>query len=300
MKILNAISEALRAKKAPDSTKLAELLAQTKNETAAARTRLDDLEARRSEMALASESERLAYRSDLTSTRDDVADGEAAIDALRAKHAVAVEAEAEDGRKQVYKAAKAEADKLSGLIDEYAKAAQAVRDVIRRIAEIDAVVLAANRDLPADTARIADSGTLRGIPAEREEVISEKVVELWARPGATEPMGEAYQKNVIVDRNGQGYVSHTGGAVNLTKMRCARREVKKSTTGVGATGFHEVNLPAAYADATAIFVMRNTQGVVAPNAIVAAADAAIEAGRAGRKKSDRPVVVEIVPVRNAA
>ncbi|PRH86927.1 hypothetical protein C5L14_16710 [Labrys okinawensis] len=269
MKILNVISETFRAKKAPDSAKLAELLTQTEVETAAARTRLADLEAKRSEMALASESERLAYRSDLTSTRDDIADGDAAIEALRTRHAAAVEAEAEDGRKQVYKAAKAEADKLPGLIDEYAKAAQAVLLAVAKIADIDRVVRAANSDLPAGAAPIADSGRLRSVPAAPREIVKEKTVDLWVREGRREPASEIVQAKVREESNGRGYhrPEHSPVPEYYAKQWFTRREYREARAVIRATGFDSVVLPDAYAPKPA---------------------------------NDRPVLVEHVPYREAA
>lgn len=269
MKILNVISDALRAKRAPDSAKLAELLAQTEAETASARHRLVDLEARRSDMALASESERLAYRADLTSTRDDIADGEAAIEALRTRHDTAVEAEAEDGRKKAHKSAKTEADKLPGLIDEYAKAAQAVHDVVAKIAEIDAIVRAANEDLPADTARIAGSVELRSIPFLPRKVVNEKVVDLWVREGRREPASELVQAKVRQEGNGRGYhhPEHSPVMEYYVKQWFTRREYREAETAMHAVGLDKIVLPDA---------------------------------RVAKPKADRPVVIELVPLKAAA
>ncbi|MBP0578989.1 hypothetical protein J8I29_06710 [Labrys sp. LIt4] len=268
MKILNVISEAFRAKKAPDSAKLAELLAQTEAETAAARTRLAELEAKRSEMALASEADRLSYRSDLTSTRDDVADGEAAIVALRDKHQAAVESEAEGGRKRTHKAAQAKADELPGLIEAYAKAAQAVRDVIAKIADIDGVVRAANADLPAGAARIAGSSELRSIPAQPREILNEKTVDLWRRPGSSDPLPDEYQKTVSQQPDGTGYFPRSGGGGSaVSRGRFTRREYREARTAIHAIGFDNLVLPAAYVP---------------------------------KPTTERPVLVEHIPHRDAA
>lgn len=269
MSILNAISNAFKGKKAPDSAKISELLAQAENETATARQRLAELEAQRPEMALADEADRRRFRAELAETREFVEGGEDAIVALRDKHAAAVEAEAEDGRKKAYKAAKSKADELPGLIDEYEKAAQAVRDVVARIAEIDAVVRTANADLPAGVSRISDSGALRSVPAQPREIVSEKTVHLWVREGHREPASELIQDKVQQESSGKGWYHPEGGynTLRYDKLPFIRREYREAATAVHAAGFDKLSLPAAYA---------------------------------AKSKTERAVAVEFIPLKAAA
>lgn len=268
MSILNAISNAFKGKKAPDSAKIAELLAQAENETATARQRLAELEAQRPEMALADESDRRRFRAELAETREFVEGGEDAIVALRDRHRVAMESEAEDGRKQAYKAARAKADELPKLIDEYAKAVLGVHEVVAKIAQIDAVVRTANLDLPADTAHIAGSSELRSIPFRPREIVKEKTVDLWVREGRREPASELVQAKVRQDGN-RGYhkPEHSPVPEYYAKQWFTRREYREAAPAVHAISFGEIKLPDTYAP---------------------------------KPPNERPVVVEHIPLRDAA
>ncbi|PRH85361.1 hypothetical protein C5L14_23255 [Labrys okinawensis] len=269
MKILGTIAAALKGKTALTSTKLADLITQTEAETAAARRRLAELEAKRPDMAIADEADRRRYRSDLASTRDDVEDGEAALQSLRTKHTAAIEAEAEDGRKRTHKAAKARADELPNLIDEYGRLAQLVRDVVAKIAEIDGVVRTANSDLPADTAHIAGSSELRSVPAAPREIVKEKTVDLWVREGRREPASEIVQAKVREESNGRGYhrPEHSPVPEYYAKQWFTRLEYREAAPAVHAISFGEIVLPDAYAP---------------------------------KPKAERPVLVEHIPLKAAA
>jgi hypothetical protein len=188
---------------------------------------------------------------------------------LRTKHASAAEAEAEDGRRRTHKAAKAKADELPGLIGEYEKAAQVVRDVVARIADIDGVVRTANMDLPVGAALIAESGTLRSVPVVPREVVNEKTVELWVREGRRDPASELVQAKVQEESNGRGYhkPEHSPVPEYYAKQWFTRREYREAAPAVHAISFGEIKLPDAYAP---------------------------------KPSNSRPVVIEHIPYKDAA
>lgn len=249
MNFLDTISTAFQSKAPPNSAKIAEMIEQAKSEAEAARTRLADLEGQRQDKALAGEKERTEYRAALNGARDYLASTEDAIEAITRKHEVAVAVEAEAERRKIYKAASAKAAELAGLIDDYAKHAQAIRNTVSKITEIDTVVVKANADLPAGVARLQDSGTLRSTPPAAREVISEKMVELWCREGSREPIPMEFQTTVIREANGRGF-THPESArqpIRHEMRRFVRREFLPATPTIASVALDRITLPDAFA-----------------------------------------------------
>jgi len=107
-------------------------------------------------------------------------------------------AEAEDGRAECYAQAKALADTArKKLWTDYPKAAEAIRDILRSVAEADIAVRDANEDLPTGAAKLESPEGARSTHSEWKEELGRDQVNLWAAIGSPSmPLRDDQQKLV--------------------------------------------------------------------------------------------------------
>lgn len=167
----------------------------------AARGRVSELEAGRTEAVLAGDAARADHRTALQAARDDVEDAEAALAAIRARLSQDRAAAAEITRLAAYDAARAKRDAAAEAIRvRYPAAAAELLALIALAAEADAAVEAVNADLPAGATPLDDAeGLVRDVPGLPRQVIDERRVSLWCVAGTTRP---ADKQSGIVDRGG--------------------------------------------------------------------------------------------------
>lgn len=199
-----------------------------------------------------------------TEANIDVDQARARIQRLERDHEAALEAEAESNRQAAYDRAKELTATARKKLGDYEKAAMAIRDVLRAIAEADVAVEAANENLPAGAARLDKAEAVRSAPNLYKEVTKEELVELWAYIGQQSVPVE-HQHRVRVERVGKrvrsrwseddfdeggyekGYYTTDGGAtIEAVKRRFVKRTYLPDETGHFAAPLsHKVDLPPA-------------------------------------------------------
>ncbi|KNY12942.1 hypothetical protein AKG11_31970 [Shinella sp. SUS2] len=183
---------------------------------------------------------------------------------LERDHEAALEAEAESNRQAAYDRAKELTATARKKLGDYEKAAMAIRDVLRAIAEADVAVELANESLPAGAARLEKAEDVRSAPNLYKEVTKEETVELWAAIGQQSVPLE-HQHRVRVERVGKrirsrwseedfdeggwekGYYStDNGGTIEAVKRRFIKRTFLPDETGHFAAPLaQKVELPPA-------------------------------------------------------
>ncbi|PWE52412.1 hypothetical protein DEM27_31185 [Metarhizobium album] len=194
----------------------------------------------------------------------DVDQARARIQRLERDHEAAVESEAESERQAAYDRAKELAATARKKLGDYEKAAMAIRDVLRAIAEADVAVEAANADLPDGAARIEKPEECRSSPNLYKKVLKEEVVELWAGIGDQSRPVE-HQHRVRVEHVGKRvrsrwseedfdeggwekgyYATDGGGTIEVVKRRFIKRTYLPDDTGQYAVSLASaVSLPPA-------------------------------------------------------
>ncbi|MCJ8024427.1 hypothetical protein KYK30_14300 [Shinella yambaruensis] len=199
-----------------------------------------------------------------TEANIDVDQARARIQRLTRDHEAALEAEAESDRQAAYDRAKELTATARKKLGDYEKAAMAIRDVLRAIAEADVAVEAANENLPAGAARLDKAEAARSSPNLYKETVKEEVVELWAGVGDQSRPVE-HQHRVRVERVGKRvrsrwseddfdeggyekgyYTTDGGGSIEVVKRRFIKRTFLPDDTGHFAAPLHQkVELPPA-------------------------------------------------------
>ena len=199
-----------------------------------------------------------------TEANIDVDQARARIHRLERDHEAALEAEAESDRQAAYDRAKELTATARKKLGDYEKAAMAIRDVLRAIAEADVAVEAANENLPAGAARLDKAEDVRSAPNLYKEVTKEELVELWAYIGQQSVPVE-HQHRVRVERVGKRirsrwdegdfdedgyekgyYTTDSGAVIEAVKRRFVKRTFLPDETGHFAAPLsHKVDLPPA-------------------------------------------------------
>lgn len=199
-----------------------------------------------------------------TEANIDVDQARARIQRLTRDHEAALEAEAESNRQAAYDRAKELTATARKKLGDYEKAAMAIRDVLRAIAEADVAVEAANENLPAGAARLDKAEAVRSAPNLYKEVTKEELVELWAYIGQQSVPVE-HQHRVRVERVGKRvrsrwseddfdeggyekgyYTTDGGGTIEAVKRRFVKRTFLPDDTGHFAAPLSQkVELPPA-------------------------------------------------------
>lgn len=201
MTIFDNIASILRGKKPAGADALAGLLSQTGADLAAAKQRLSELEAGRTDALLGGDAARARHRADVVSARDDVADLEIAVAELQQRLTAAEADAAETRRAAQYKAATEARDRAAAqFARDYPIAMRTLTNLLRIVAEADALVDAANEALPSGAEPLAPTeATVRDLPGLSAKVISERSVDLWAFPHAERPTSPEQQQRVRPD-----------------------------------------------------------------------------------------------------
>lgn len=152
----------------------------------AARAALEALEGERVTAVVQGDAARTTFRAKLTTSRDDLEDAETALLAVRDRlEAARVEA-AEKGRREVYtRAAAVQRAAADAMLAEYSVARDAILRLQRLVADADAAVEVANRDLPDGAERLLPEAEMlvRDAPGQAQEVVSRERVTMWVGAG---------------------------------------------------------------------------------------------------------------------
>lgn len=187
----------------------------------------------------------------------------AILEAAEIRQAAAAAEAAEAERQARYEAAAKLAEAASKrLRKEYPRHAAALRDLLRELAEAEIAVKAANADLPRDATPLAGPEAERSTPTLFEEVVSEKIVDLWTPINFTQPIAEELQAKVQrhlgrqrgrmkdasdTDENPATYGSvrtNSGGTMDVVLKKFRRREILPHENGRSIAPLAtEVNLP---------------------------------------------------------
>lgn len=146
--------------------------------------------------------------------------GRAIVKKLEADLEKALAAEAEDGRTKRYTDAKALAEAArEKLFDSYPKAAEAIREILRAVAEADIAIASVNEDLPSGATRLEKPEDSRSTAREWGEELSRDNVMLWATIDSNSPIADDRQRQVQhqggKNRNGyaRGYLPQGDGSI---------------------------------------------------------------------------------------
>lgn len=248
MSIFDTIAKTFGPKaKAPTIDTLERLEHDAAAAVTAARSALEVLEAGRTEAVLSGDAARAEYRAKLAAARDDVVELEAALEAVKGRLEQArVEAE-EKGRMEAYTRAKAAQQAAAdAVLAKYEEAAGVLRSLAKQVAEADAAVEAANRDLPGGVERLLQESEalVRDIPGQPREVVRTDIVELWCGSGGA-PVDD---QRAVVSRDGRtGHVTIATGfgshAVPVHRQTFEKRRVRPWTGPLYGERLRDLNLP---------------------------------------------------------
>ena len=188
MNIYDTLTRAFgpKAPKSPTVPALEKLLGETEKAVEAARARLNDLEGQRADMIFAGEEARLAHRSAIGTARDDLADAETALVAVRDRLETARLEAADKGKREAYtRAQAAQRAAADAVLADYTPAREALLRLQRLVAEADELVAAVNRDLPAGAEPLEREAEalVRDIPGAAETIVTTGVVTRWIGEG---------------------------------------------------------------------------------------------------------------------
>lgn len=197
---------------------------------------------------------------------------------LTQQHEAALESEAADRRQSAYNDAKAAAEAArKKLTAEYPKLGQALRSLLKEIAESDILVDAANAELPDGAERLAKAEDFRSQPTLYREERGQAVVDVWVACGdRSSPLPDHLQRQVHPEqgprRDGVHYgrvQTESGGWLEVERRRFTRVQFMPHQDGrsIGSLS-SELNLPPLHAGATAFWSASN----FAPYRIVAEID----------------------------
>lgn len=223
MKFFDAFKPFLNPDMTPPPDKLRPIVDEARRVRDTTAAEIAELEGARRAMLTADEPVRAKHKRSLAEAQDRLADAELYVVELQAKLAEALSAEAEAGRREVYKSAAAKASAAAGrLSKEYARHAGAIRDVICAIAEAELAVNAANADLPCGAAPlVGPERIVRDGAASPRTIIGDTIVKLWVYPGTGNVLPPEAQ--ATVRQNG---ASSKGSLPSQSKMGDPFKEVE--------------------------------------------------------------------------
>lgn len=187
----------------------------------------------------------------------------AIIGKLEAQLERAAASEAESARLADYKKAQELADTARKKMQkDYPKAAEAIRAILRELAEAEIAVRAANENLPEGAQPIFGPEASRGTPTLYREELGEEVVELWCGAGdRSTPIPDHLQSRVHPEqriRRGEnelrGSLPTDSGSMDVVRSRLIRRKFRSQQGGrYVAPLASEIALPPLQAGASAFW-----------------------------------------------
>jgi len=263
LKLFSALAAALAAKSQTSKQLLeaVEIAAQADQE---AKTTLAALQARRVEFLAGDDAARARYRRDLAQAEDDAEDAAIYLAELQARLEQAKVDEANVERRSKYDAALAARAKAAKRLEaEYTKHATALRDLILIVAEADALVTAANRDLPDDMPSISEVEVfVRDRPSLGVEEISRRRVSRWVDAQRGTLMGDGSDLPPPMLNEGIVTVETGGGSIKVPVEKRPFFEVKSLAPqySLPAARLAALSLPALRAGAKDIWTPYNGSG----------------------------------------
>lgn len=229
----------------------------------------------------------------------------ALVAALGERLAAAQDREAEADRVAKYEEARREADgAAAALLEMYPAFARGLADLLRGIAKAEIAVERANGDLPRGANPLPGvEARVRDVPGTKRELVGEREVELWCRPGERMP-GTLDQARVQIGHSGGGYIRPPSGPVmNVVKRQYIERRYAESASGNAADRFSKsLNLPGLRACDPPIFRAAAPMTMPTPREVLAmldsfakAAATAVEPQRV--EKVELELVSEVDPDR---
>lgn len=211
MSVFESIAKAFgKSKMAPSVAALEQLEVDAQKAVEAARAKLAELEQGRVAAVLGGDQARLEHRERARTAEDDLKDAEVALAAIMKRLEQAREEAQEAERKQRYTEAQAKRDDaVQALRTNYPRLAAELADLLRQIAEADALVERANAALPNGAAPLPEVENVRDKAYTPEKIVGERTLVRWCFPGATSPLPESAK--IRDDGNGRGMLIRSGG-----------------------------------------------------------------------------------------
>lgn len=204
---------ALLRKPTPSVADLAQIVDNAAAVAAAADERSRVATAALNDNPLANSVDRAKYRDAAAAAHLEAEDAAAILAEAQRRHAAAL-ADAEHARRSaVHEDGRKASDAAVKMIaQEYPAAVEHILSILKRLAEAQRIVAAANADLPADAAQLLDPEMIaRGIPGTPREVVADEQIEAWGRFDLDQPVDAAFQSQIYDCGNGWGKRGHYEG-----------------------------------------------------------------------------------------
>lgn len=229
---------------------------------------LDAIESRRGDMILASDSERLAFRSSLSTAKENIEDAVALIEVIQQRLSKALAAEAERARRELRANAEAQSEAARKSLLRYSKLAREIVEIIDAVARADEAIRQSNSDLPAGASPLlSPEHQVRGRPGSDERLISDEIVTLWAFSGSGEPLPDELLDQVQQSDRGAGWIPAPESSMGSLSIEVVRRRFRRVERIPAVAAVHReslsrtVNLPGlAYLDPMIAEPSRNDDG----------------------------------------
>ncbi|GAB4069555.1 hypothetical protein KHC28_15175 [Ancylobacter sonchi] len=206
MKIFDSFKAMLQVKK-PTLDQMEASVASAEQAVASLRSQMEELEGRRRDLLIASDTERARHKQAISTTADQLADAELYLATLRERLALVQQETAEAERAARYAAAlSARADAGKRLAKIYPQLVSQFVDLMEEMARADAAVDAANVDLPKGRTPLARTEAAMLYPRREREVLGERIERLWIADGMSRPLED------------QRAVRQTGTDIGLVKL----------------------------------------------------------------------------------